>query len=527
MQTAGDEITQPSPTGALRSAPKWVAIALWGLGFTAAVVTPAVWSQTFNAHAFHPRVLVTAIAILGTVGLVALLATIAVTRSASAAIRIAAITVFAIFWWSILRPVAEWIASPLPLLTWEVVLVGLLTIVVVSAVRLGDSLAVALIMPTLMMAVLIAEVVSLQALEEEPQPIGSVVSAVGSPDDRPNVIMLVLDGRPRTDVLWDLYDYDDAAFRSRLQGMGFEFNDAAVSNYNRTFGSISAMLALDPLISPDVPSDDVWPRVRGVSGGDGEMLRAFQRAGYRVRYSVSGWNGSRCGSVVDECDAPLMVHSTLYWMLRGSIFSPIVPEVMRHPWAAVSEAQIASMAARHRDVVDGGQPTVTWMHVVAPHPPLSLDAECKRRGDSWRTVIALVQRDEFDEDRIGAFTEQVECVDRLVADALEEIILADPHVVVFVVSDHGSESLGQDFTDLENMSPAQVREKLAVLHAFRGPRDCSVTERRTTVGAFREVVACILDAEVDTAEAAPYLVLPETSTQFGNTVVPLSTDDVG
>jgi hypothetical protein len=107
--------------------------------------------------------------------------------------------------------------------------------------------------------------------------------------------------------------------------------------------------------------------------------------------------------------------------------------------------------------------------------------------------------------RIVAYTEQIECVNRLVLQQIDEITSANPDAVILVVSDHGPRSQGSDPAE-GAWTERQLGEYLSVIAALRTPRGCvGVMEASTMVNTFRRFAGCTLDVEIPDTDDSQFI----------------------
>ena len=483
-------------------------------------VVPAAALQSQTLYAFRPGAFVNALLIVSAFSLIVLAVSMLATHNFAISARNAALLTLLMFWWVELSRISLRISDPIPWLSVNVVAVAIAAGLTAGVIRWGMTWIVALTLLSLCLGLAVAHTAEIATTKVTPQAVGSIVTQGSPSPDRPNVFVLMLDGAPRSDTLLEFYGASDAGFVEALESLGADVKDDGWSNYNRTYASVSSMLALDTIASPDQTRSRMWPEIRGVSGGDGEFLRAFADAGYTIVYSPSAWDGSRCDDIVDECVTFRLTTSNLYWLMRRTIFAPLVPSVLQHPWTSVSDAQLGAVATMYEDSMVGGEPFIVWMHAALPHPPLAFDADCTERRSVWRDTFVLTNGDEYDAMRVAAFAEQHECTNERVADQLSLITDLDPHAVLLVVSDHGPESLDQHTTDIAQYDAAQTRERMAVVTALRSPERCAAAlDGQTTVHVFRAVVRCILGATVQEPPAASYLAPTETGFERGEPLI--------
>jgi hypothetical protein len=513
--------------------PSLAEAAVWGLALLAAAFVPAALLETGTLHAFRPRSFASAFLIVLALSCVVIAVAWFASRDVGFAIRAAVAATFAVFWWGYLDVPSEIIAERVPLLTLDVVIVVVVAAICYAILRYGRFWIVSVLLLAMFLTIAGRQIVEITSLRIVAQPSGSVVKSIDPPEQSPNVFVLILDGYPRSDVLNTVLESSDATFLSALNSIGIATNAGAWSNYDRTYASVGSMFGLETMFTVDDDIGQVLPRLRGVSGGDGEFLRAFRDAGYSVTVSPSSWNGSRCDSIVDDCVAIGVTRSSLYWLLRATVFAPMVPLILRSPWTDVSLRQIDSMARIHADAMHSQQPSIVFMHVALPHPPIVLDATCKEFQQSWRIGFRRAQTGlTVQPGGIGlgsarAFGAQVQCVGTLVADQLGRIVEEDPDAVIVVLSDHGTKVLELATLIPSEFNDDQIWERLANLTAFGGPPECEgVLDQASVVGVLREVVRCLLGADIVDTQLDGFLVPSELGISEGAEPVRVVFDEV-
>jgi hypothetical protein len=107
-------------------------------------------------------------------------------------------------------------------------------------------------------------------------------------------------------------------------------------------------------------------------------------------------------------------------------------------------------------------------------------------------------------------------VGALVSDQVAQVLDSDPSAAMLVLSDHGSLALPPSTFVPTDLNDDQTWERLANLLAFRGPPRCgNVLDEVSTVGALREMVRCLLGADVVESPVDGFLVPTSHGTSEG------------
>jgi hypothetical protein len=86
-----------------------------------------------------------------------------------------------------------------------------------------------------------APYVSWVFVDSRPIEFVSIDSGAEPTDD---VLVIVLDAYLRADQLAQFMNFDNSEFAAQLEARGFMVDDDAMSNYNRSYGSVASMMAL-------------------------------------------------------------------------------------------------------------------------------------------------------------------------------------------------------------------------------------------------------------------------------------------
>jgi len=497
--------------------PGRASIVLWLILLTVSAGSAAIDIQTPTIHAFNWNSFFVATAIVLVFSFVAMVVSLVITRDVDRSVRYGTAVTIVVFWWTVFTQIALSVGVE--------ALVGSVTLAVAAVFAVGigkfGRARVGVALFALAIGGIAAANVS-QALSGsvEVQERGSVVSALNPPSVLPNVFVLLLDGHARQDTLESLYSSTDRSFVRALAQSGFKVNESAVSNYSGTYASVSSMLSLDGLVSDDVQMEDSLSVLRSVNGGDGEFLYSFREAGYSVTFVPAPWGGSFCGSVVDRCVRIGEAESSLFWLLESSLLAPLTQGRLQHPWTSISQEQLGSISRIFEVDLRDARPTITWMHVIQPHPPVTLTKACQVSAESWRRELDLTKDDQDDEKRKAAYVDQTACVDSTVVEQMQAVVQSDPNAVILVVSDHGPDGQLQTITPIQEFTSDQITEKLSVLAAFRGPKRCSsVATIDSVVMAMRELTRCLLNAEVSSEPIDSYLLPQEGAAKMGEMAV--------
>lgn len=481
---------------------------LWIVPLLAAIVTPGL------AHIVAERPFAARIELAGGITLAVGIASLAVFSVLSKGFRhrvrwslgVTTIVTLVLFQWPTLAFAGRSAASvlPIPLLTdgLPVLLaVGLLWL----AARLGGEATFAVLIGIGALAVTMGLVVlgAPNVVRSPAAPRGTV--ATPAP---PDVLLLILDGYSRADMLDEHLGFDNTPFLADLEQLGFVVADHARPNYNATYASIASMLALDYVydVGPITPSDH--EAMRNALSGDSAMMRYFREAGYEIAYTENAWQGSHCGTSVDICTRDGLVERVLWAVGRVTIFAPLVADVRPNPFNTVSIEQLEALPEIVGDKRTELMPRLTVAHIIAPHPPLLLDARCNRLNTQIRRAF-LTASDELIDSRQRLYADQIVCTNQKVATVLQQIIDARPDTLVMITGDHGSDTTRLAGTPFDQWTDEELAERMSILSAYRVP-GCQhlIYPSITPVNGTRAITDCAVGTRLSPIDDNSYLAPP-------------------
>ncbi|MGI9584787.1 MAG: sulfatase-like hydrolase/transferase [Acidimicrobiia bacterium] len=375
-------------------------------------------------------------------------------------------------------------------------------VIIYAAARYGDRAAVVLPMVVLASVVFIG--VGYQALGRgigEPQYDQFEPIAASPTVANPDVLMVLLDGYARDDVLQNDYGYDNSGFLGALSRSGFVVNPNTSANYTRTYASLGSVMDLDYPVPAGPISDETNAELRMLLEQSGSLVNSFVERGYDITVAESAWYGSHCGPLVDHCWRESTTRSSAYYLSLLTPIAPVVQANVPHPFHTTSWNQLLDLSASFTAAADRSNPQFMFVHLDLPHPPLNLDASCNLRYESWRHgLILAADADGQDQESIrrrAAYVEQTECVNATLMEELAGILAAFPDTSVLLFSDHGPDGRGQLRAQLHETTQEGLYERLGILSAARTPEHCDGFESALTlVNVVRGFTGCVLSLEL-------------------------------
>jgi sulfatase-like protein len=357
------------------------------------------------------------------------------------------------------------------------------------ASRIADELPFAVIM-SIATAVIVGALGFASFSLRAPTPLDFEVTPAVT--DAPDVLLLVLDSYARADRLQEYYGFDNTPFLRQLEERGFTVVADATANYSYTYAALSTMLNLDYVFVPDDIEETERERMRGALTGATGIIPEFKRAGYEITFFENAWGGSLCGSAVDWCIRDGLVRQAFWNVSQMTILAPMAQATLDHPFTSGSANDLRALGEIVSTPNSSIGPRFTLAHVLLPHAPLLLDAECNLNRPDGSRAWGLGSPDEQAKRRAN-YVGQLQCVNRRVLSALDLFLEANPDGIVMITADHGPASTLFNDVPADEQPDITIQERMAVLSALRLPA-CQgmVRQDLTPVNGTRLLVNCAL-----------------------------------
>lgn len=443
--------------------------------------------------------------VLGSVvGVLAVWAVLGITtRSMRLGAVLASAAAFIWFSYGHVVAVFERMQWPAPVMLGWLVLVGLAAGVGFLAVRWRSRLSTVSRLLDVVSAALIVVVgaqwgLTLRANQTArfvfPTPVQAVTSA-----QRPDVYYIILDGYGRADILQTRFGYDNRPFLAALQQRGFQVLTRAHSNYNQTALSLGSSLNLAYLddfaraIGQEVEDwNPLWQTIN-----DNAVFRSARAAGYTTVAIASGFPFTEIPSA-DRYVQPAEVQTEFENVFLNTTPLPRVQRFLHRP-TAVDHYRAALLARLDAlpSVAAWSEPTWTFLHILAPHPPFVFDAvggpvnddQLLRHGDGTVWVRNDAERAAYRR----AYVAQLQFVNTRVLAMIDEVLArsATPPVII-LQGDHGP---GSGF-HTESLRQTDLDERFSILSAVLIPGATApvLPDDATPVNTFRYIFRSVLGA---------------------------------
>jgi hypothetical protein len=319
-----------------------------------------------------------------------------------------------------------------------------------------------------------------------------------------DIYLIVLDEYANSDVLRERFNFDNRPFEDSLRSLGFYVPRLVRSNYLHTLLSLPSLLNSAHLVAlqQEIGVKEEHPRLPDYLLEHSRVARYLQERGYEYVFFPSDWWHSTSQSALADVVFRPYHGFDLMRSLNGGELSRKVRGLSilsyfdrSHRWEAEHTRRslegVAGLAGT------GTRPRFAFAHIIKPHNPYVFDHRCEvmPRGS--------------EEDDVGPYLEQVQCVNRLLLATVRRI-LAESRVppVIILQGDHGTKLLhATGYPTPEEVPPQAARERFGAFGAYYLPDggDKAFGDTVTVVNVMGNVLRYYLGAGLPRAGDDQYI----------------------
>jgi Sulfatase len=288
---------------------------------------------------------------------------------------------------------------------------------------------------------------------------------------RPDIVVLLLDGYPRSDVLERRLRTNNSSFLNSLAERGFDVATTNHSNYPRTgftLASIFQMRYLDevPSLQPFVGTNRQANEALRSAAESGQAFSILRAAGYEVTTVASGWDQVTFRDASDR----LLDSGELNDLERYAVHRTLLVYLLDLVWPHIFTAAQRDRVVHGFDFLDTiaseapKGPRFVLVHIPAPHLPLVVTAD-GTPTDLTASRYETATREGYgmtDSDYAAAWQSEIDYLDARVLRSIDLLLGSEAgrQAIIIVMSDHG-----YGFEPV----PGDIQAKLANLFAARTP----------------------------------------------------------
>jgi len=327
---------------------------------------------------------------------------------------------------------------------------------------------------------------------------GSLAAVAKAGADGRDVLVLLLDGYPRSDVLERRYGGDGEAFDEALAARGFDVHEGSESNYPWTQATLTSMFYMRPMA--EIPSLESvaegerapYPTMREVLNAN-PVFDLFRDHGYAVVTFSPGFEHVTLRQSDVFLDNGSLNEAERH-LIRGTLLQGVIDAVAPHALSEQYGDRIVGAFDAFEEVARWQQeaPILAFVHVPSPHMPVVLDED----GSVLPNPLgeAAFRAEPLGEVARDDYLGQLEYLDRRTLQAIDVAIAEGrgKEPIIVLMSDHGSPLPPRG-------GAAWTSDHYANLLAIRSPSDLAipVDEDLTPVNLFAELAEPLFGAQLE------------------------------
>jgi hypothetical protein len=332
------------------------------------------------------------------------------------------------------------------------------------------------------------------------------VSTVSKPD----IYYFVLDGYGRSDVLREIYGFDNSDFLKYLRDKGFYVADQSRSNYIQTSLSLASSLNfgyINDLSNVLLESNNREPLKTLINNNRAQSF--LKSLGYETITFSSGYY------FTEERDSDLYLtpyndislNEFEQLCLSITAFSMVIEPLrldISVPSFDTHRTRIRYAFENLARIPDVNGPKFVFIHILAPHPPFVFDRDGKpiESGRSY----SIGDGDRFTgskEEYVSGYVNQVMYINKLLKDAIDAILeRSGMPPIILLQGDHGP-GLLLDWVSLE-ASCAWERSSILNAYYLPGYQGSDLYSSMTPVNSFRVILDSFFDIQLGLLEDHSY-----------------------
>jgi sulfatase-like protein len=326
-----------------------------------------------------------------------------------------------------------------------------------------------------------------------------------------DIYLIVLDEYANAGVLQDRFRFDNRVFEDSLKRLGFTIPALVRSNYVHTLLSLPSLLNFSHLTSltAEVGIRSADATLPNYLLENNRTVAFLKSRGYQFLFFPSWWWPSTNHSPNADWEFEawngfdLGREATRSDLRRSFIRSTALGLLMADDsWDA---EHLKRTLAGLEQVPERSQPTFTFAHILSPHWPYVLGANCE--VVSGRRTVQPSSKDQ-------RYIDQLQCLNRMLLRVVSTLLeRSSVPPIILLQGDHGTNSLRYSKAKTaQAVSPAQAQERFGAFGAYYLPEggDRGFTDTVTIVNVLQKVLTHYLDAEIPPAPDELYVSLERT-----------------
>jgi len=280
----------------------------------------------------------------------------------------------------------------------------------------------------------------------------------------PNVYYIILDGFARSDILLELYHYDNSNLIQALKERGFYIGEDSYSNYSQTRTSLPSSMNFMYLLNLEKFRDqqDISNFPLYYMLENSIVENQFSAFGYRMISFISDYSFSNFSDWDEHYEnkfIPPRFTQTFFNSTAASVF--VNPYLYK--WHRYNVNFIFDGLSK-TPMLKG--PFFVFAHISCPHPPFVFEADGKLKKEG--RLFLSNDQDGFQligtsEEYLLGYRDQVKYLEKKTLSMIDEILNNSSEPLILILqADHGP-GMQSYFMGVENVN---LEERMSILNAY-------------------------------------------------------------
>ena len=325
-------------------------------------------------------------------------------------------------------------------------------------------------------------------------------------ENKPNVYFIILDAYSGSEILNELFEFDNSEFISFLNEKGFDVIKNSHSNYASTEESISSTLNMD-YVHNRLPNMEGEYRL-GVVGrtiDNNIVMKNFKELGYQIINFNSGVGFTRSLQIADitlceKFGGDLMNLEMIRLVTKNSMMFPIQTKLYQNDM----RNQILCIYSELPNVEkNSNEPFFAFVHIFIPHRPFIFDQYGNLTG------VENIEIANVNEDKKG-YLNQLMFASKKTKEVITEILdTSKTKPIIIIQGDHGATVI----KGIETFNEDAIRERYSILNAYYFPQEIQTQpyEGISSVNTFRLIFNNYFNSNYELVEDKSYIINTENS----------------
>lgn len=299
----------------------------------------------------------------------------------------------------------------------------------------------------------------------------------------PDIYYIILDAYTRSDVLKEIYSYDNSELINFLKDRGFYVADSSTANYARTLFSIASSLnmmhinTMPDFFQEHANADGIWieENISTQLIKRNRVSHILHDLGYTIVDYDSGYEASRINDAdifehLPKIETGNQNQIIFELLLLDSSIGKLYTSI-----SGKEESQVQKMFDAHRQRIlftlknlakyaDQPGNYFIYAHIVSPHTPyvFAANGEAVESDDPYTLMDAHPGQPE----NIKLYRDQVNYINQLVMEAIDQILSkSDSPPIIILQGDHSSKV----YSEINPPEEIDMKLHLPILNAYHLP----------------------------------------------------------